>query len=599
MKYRKMLKVLLFGLMALMLVLSVASCKTETAPEVEESTAEETEVEEAEEAVAEEPEAEEPAAEEPVAEKTSITILISDNPGEFNGYNLGSGYEESIGEMVMLSLAEVDPDGNVFPELATEIPTVENGGVVMDEETWVTTVTWHLREDIYWEDGEQVTADDVIFTWDAMVAEEVWSASADATESVVMLDDFTVVVTYAYPNPEYDIHFGGENFFIYAEHYCDAEQGYYVWNCTNQPLSAGPYILKEWITDDHLTFVRNENYYEEGKPYIDEVIFRIVPEESVKRAIMDEGDADLHFWPAENNSVSYQEVGNGTKWTASPSNRWAMKLFPNTKAWGEEETPHAFLADKRVRHALRMAIDVDILIDDIFLGFGEPVWTEFFRPPFNSCGIPRPEFDPEGAIALLKEAGWEDTDGDGVNECHGCPYAEEGDLMIMEFVIWSGYGETLELAQQFIAEAWSDIGLQTELQSYESAVLWSAPEEGGTELAGNFEMDMWDGGYGEKEPTGYLWDYYYYAEESSWNLSNWTGAEAEEVGALIDELYTTDEEYRQEVFCDMARIIEEELPQIMLFSTLEQHGLSERLQGVLPTAFDVVTWNIADWTVTE
>ena len=99
-------------------------------------------------------------------------------------------------------------------------------------------------------------------------------------------------------------------------------------------MSAGAYVLEEWVTDDHLTFVRNENYYEEGKPYIDQVIFRIVPEESVKRAIMDQGDADMHYWPAENHAISYQEVGNGTKWAVSPTDRWVMKLFLNTKAWG-------------------------------------------------------------------------------------------------------------------------------------------------------------------------------------------------------------------------------------------------------------------------
>ena len=70
-------------------------------------------------------------------EKNSITILIYANPAEFNGFNIGSGLEEAIGEMVMLSLAEIDPMGNYYPELATEIPTLENGGVVMDEETWV------------------------------------------------------------------------------------------------------------------------------------------------------------------------------------------------------------------------------------------------------------------------------------------------------------------------------------------------------------------------------------------------------------------------------------------------------------------------------
>ncbi len=566
----------------------------------EEPTAEEPA---AEEPAAEEPAAEEPAAEEPVDEKTSITILIPDNPAEFHGYGAGTGFEEVISEMVMLSVSEIDDQGNFYPELATEIPTVENGGVVMDEETRETTVTWHLREDVYWEDGEQVTADDVMFTWDAWVAAEIWSGDLDATESVEKVDDFTIVVNYYFPNPTYALHFGGEDFPIFAEHYCDADQGYWEWDCNRQPLSNGPYTLLEWIPDDHLTFVRNENYFEEGKPYIDEIVFRIVPEESVKRAMMDEGDADIHYWPAENNAISYQEEGNGTKWVVSPTERWIMKLFPNTKARGEppgeEEAPHAFLADKRVRHALRMAIDVDTIINDIFLGFGEPVWTEFFRPPFNGCGIPRPEFDPAGAAALLKEAGWEDTDGDGVNECHGCEYAEEGDLMTMEFVIYAEYGETLEFAQQFIAEGWANIGLQTDLQIIEGTVLWAQVEDGGTELAGNFEMDMWDGGYAGVDPTGYMWDYYYYASDSEWNLANWTGEEAETVAALIDELYTVDEEYRMEVFCDMALILEEELPSIVLFSTLEQFGLSDRLNGVRPTAFDIVTWNVADWTVTE
>jgi len=253
--------------------------------------------------------------------KTSVTILIPDNPAEFHGYGAGTGFEEAISELVMLSVAEVDDLGNYFPELATEIPTVENGGVVMDEETWETTVTWTLRQDIYWEDGEQVTADDVIFTWDAVQAAEIWSSASDATESVVKIDDFTIEVNYYYPNPEYAIHFGGEDFPIFAEHFCDADQGYYEWDCNRQPLSSGPYILKEWIADDHLTFVRNENYYEEGKPYIDEVIFRVVPEESVKRAMMDEGDADVHYWPAENNALSYMEEGNGTKWAVSPTER--------------------------------------------------------------------------------------------------------------------------------------------------------------------------------------------------------------------------------------------------------------------------------------
>ena len=543
----------------------------------------------------EQPATEEAAPPEPAPEKTSITILIPDNPVAFNGINTDTGYEQALGELVMLSLAETDPEGNIFPELAAEIPTIENGGVEFDEETWTMSVTWKLRDDVYWADGEQVTADDVVFTWDALVEAGAWIPAMDYTESVEKIDDFTFKVNYyeGYVFPNYKLQFGGEDFFVYPEHYCDAEAGFYEWNCDDQPLSSGPYILEEWVADDHLTFVRNPNYFEEGKPYIDEVIFRIVPEETVKQAIMLEGDADLHFWPAEPASDVYKEPGNGTVWAKSPTERWVMRLIPNLYVKGDRSTLHPFLSDTRVRQALRMAIDVNTIIEDIFHGYGEPVWTEFFRPPYV-CDIPRPKYDPEAAAALLEEAGWTDTDGDGIRECHGCPNAEEGTVMKMEFAIYAEYGETLELAQQLIAENWKAIGVDTELQMIEGAIMWAEEEDGGTEIAGKFEMDMWDDGYPGIDPSDFIWSMYY--SGSDWNYGRWAN---EEMDALIDEFYTLDEEYRKEVACEMAEILDDELPQILLFSTLEMHGLSERLQGVQPSVNDPVTWNIADWTVSE
>jgi peptide/nickel transport system substrate-binding protein len=555
--YSKLLKGLVFGLIALILVIGAASCK--------------------------------PKAD----EKTSITILIPDNPVAFNGINTDTGYEQALGELVMLSLAETDPQGNIIPELAAEIPTLENGGVTFDEDTWSMTVTWKLRQDVFWADGEQVTAEDVVFTWN-VVAAEAWTSAVDYTDYVELIDEFTFIVYYyeGYIFPNYTMQFGGEDFFIYAEHYCDADQGFYEWDCDKKPLSSGPYVLTEWVADDHLTFDRNPNYYEAGKPAIDQVIVKIVPEEPVKQAMMLQGDADLHYWPAEPASDIYKETGNDTAYVKSPTERWVMRLIPNLYVKGDRETPHPFLSDVRVRQALRMAVDVDTIIEDIFLGYGVPVWTEFFRPPFNTCDVPRPEFSLDGAKALLKQAGWEDTDGDGINECHGCMYAEEGDLMSMEFAIYAEYGESLELAQQLIHEDWKSIGVDTELQIIEGAIMWAEEEDGGTEIAGLFELDMWDDGYFGNDPSDILWTFYY--SESDWNYGWWAN---EDMDMLIDEFYTLDEEYRKEVACDMATILEDELPQILLFSTLEQHGISDRLQGVLPSANDPVTWNIADWTL--
>ncbi|RME44647.1 MAG: peptide ABC transporter substrate-binding protein [Chloroflexi bacterium] len=533
-----------------------------------------------------------PAEEQAPPQESSITILIPDNPVAFNGVNTDTGYEQALGELVMLSLAEVDPDGNVYPELAAEIPTIENGGVVVDEENGTMDVTWKLRNDVYWADGEQVTADDVVFTWN-VIAEQAWTPAVDYTDSVEKIDDFTFVVHYNAVFPGYLLHFGGEDFFVYPEHYCDASQGFYEWDCDNQPLSDGPYILEEWVADDHLTFVRNPNYYEAGKPAIDKILVRIVPEESVRKAMMLEGDADIHYWPAENSAVEYQSPDNNVDLLVSPSGRWVMRLIPNLTAYGDRESPHPLLSDVRVRRAIRMAVDVDTIIRDVFMGFGEPVWTEFFRPPYV-CEVPRPKYDLEAAAALLEEAGWIDTDGDGVRECHGCQNAEEGTLASLQFAIYAEYGETLELAQQLIAENLNNIGIATELQTIEGAIMWAPAEDGGTEESGNFDLDMWDDGYPGIDPTDFIWTFYF--SESQWNYGRYA---SEEMDALIGELYTLDEDYRRETFCQIADKLEEDLPQILLWSALEMHGVSNRLGGVQPSVNDPLTWNVADWTLGE
>jgi peptide/nickel transport system substrate-binding protein len=209
-------------------------------------------------------------------------------------------------------------------------------------------------------------------------------------------------------------------------------------------------------------------------------------------------------------------------------------------------------------------------------------------------------FDLEGAAALLEEAGWTDTDGDGVRECHGCLHAEEGYTMSMEFAIYAEYGETLELAHQLIGEALESIGFDLELSLIEGVIMWAPAEDGGTELSGNFDLDMWDDGYPGLDPTdNTFWAFYASeatAENEGFNVGRWVN---EDFDTWLWEAYTLDEEYRQEVFCEMAPILEEELPQILLWTALDAHGVSNRLQGVLGTVNDPLTWNVADWTVTE
>jgi peptide/nickel transport system substrate-binding protein len=535
-------------------------------------------------------------------EETSIVILIPEDPGVFNSLVTDTGYQQMLMELVLLGLTDIDPQGEFYLELAAEMPTIENGGVVVDEEAWTMDVTWTLRDDIYWADGEPVTADDVIFTWNAIADPEfgIWAEGIDYTESIEKIGDYSFVAHYNTVYPNYRIQFGGENFGVWPEHYCDADQGFVNWDCNRDPLSSGPYILEEWATGDHLSFVRNPTYFEEGKPHIDRIIVQIVPDDSVAKTMMLEGDADFQMWPTETGADDYEASPN-VEVSFAPSERWVMRIFPNLAAKGSTdpvENPHPILSDLRVRQAIRMAIDVDTIVDEIFLGYSVPMWTEFFRPPYI-CEVPKPEYDPEGAVALLEDAGWTDEDGDGVRECHGCLNAEEGYPMSMELVIYAEYGEELELTQQLIAEMLGDVGIDLELSIIEGTVLWADYESGGLEQTGNFDLNMWDDGYPGVDPTDHLW-YYYFSESAEpdygWNIGRWMNEDAD---YWIDMSYVLDEEWRQYAFCELAQILDEEVPQILLFTAFDAGAHSTRLQGVQATVNDSHTWNVADWQVVE
>ncbi len=538
----------------------------------------------------------------PAGEPTSIVIAIPEDPPSFNGIVTDTGYEQMAMKLVLLGMAAVDPEGDVYPVLAAELPTIENGDVVVDEEAWTMDVTWHMRQDVVWADGEPLTADDVVFTWNALSDPEtgIWSPGSDYTDSVEKIDDYTFVVHYNTVYPGYLTQLGGEQIAIWPEHYCDAEQGFVSWDCNREPLSSGPYILQEWVQGDHLLLARNPNYFDPGKPYIDQIIIRIVPEQPVRKTMMIEGDADLNFWLDE---PTMQEIANAPNVVLDLSeySRWVMRLIPNEAAMGyidPVEHPHPFFSDVRVRQAMRMAIDVDTLVDQVFLGYSVPVWTEFYRPPYV-CNIPRPAFDPEGARALLEEAGWTDTDGDGIRECHGCLNAEEGYVMSSEFIIYSDYGESLELAQQIIAENLRAIGMNLELGMMEGGVMWADYASGGTEQNGEFELNMWDDGYPGNDPSDFIWSFYHSGAAEpdwGWNVVRWFNEDAD---ALIDESYTLDEEYRQEVFCQLAELLDAELPWILLFSTSENAAYSTRLQGPDASVNDIITWNVAEWQVVE
>lgn len=532
---------------------------------------------------------------------SSITIVIPEDPPSFNPMVADTGYDSLVMELVLLGMADIDPYGNVFPELAAELPTIENGGVIVDDDAGTMSVTWTMREDIQWSDGTPVTADDALFTWEAITdpVNGSWIPGIDYVDSIEKLSQYLFVVNYNTLYPNYLTQLGGEQIAIWPAHYCDLEQGFIAWDCGREPLSDGPFVLHDWLKGDHMTFHKNEKYYLAPKPNIDQVIVRIVPDDAVRKTMMLKGDADIDMWI--NTTVAKDLEGSDVvKVSMSPTDRWLMRMFFNLAQKGTVDssaTPHPILSDVNVRKAIRSAIDIDTINSEIYFGLATPVWSEFFRPPYQ-CNVPRPTYDLEAAKALLESSGWIDSDDDGVRECRGCSTgAPEGYKMEMEFITYPEFGEPLILTQQLIAEMLSDIGIKANISVVEGSILWDQAENGGIEQSGNFDMDIWDDGYPGIDPTDYIWEMYSQEALVPGFGNNVMRYNNPEVDALIDEAYTLDEASRKETFCAIAERLDEDIPMVYLFTTPNAEAYSARIEGVQSSVNDMVTWNIADWTL--
>jgi peptide/nickel transport system substrate-binding protein len=532
----------------------------------------------------------------------TITVVIPEDPPSFNALVSDTGYDGFVMNLALLGLAAIDPDGKVYPVLASELPTEENGGVVLDSDTGAMDVTWKMRNDVTWADGKPVTADDVLFTYTAMTDANTgtWFPGSDLVTGVEKIDDYSFVVHFSSVYPSYLTLFGGRQIVIWPAHYCKAEQGYQNWDCGREPLSDGPYMLKEWVTGDHLTFVKNPKFYQADKPQIDQIIVKIVPDTTVRETMMRQGDADLLMWATEQVADNLKDADN-VKVSISPTARFVMRLYINLAAKGTTDptaSPSPFFSDVRVRQAIREAIDVDAITGSVWHGFAQPEWTEFFREPYV-CSIPRPKFDPEAARAKLEQAGWIDENGDGVRECHGCQNAAEGTDFKFELTTYSEYGEPLLLTQQLIAENLKAVGIQADLLQIQGSVMWGDTSSGGTEQSGNFELDLYDDGYAGNDPTDFLWQYYASGSaepDQGWNVGRWINPDMDE---FLNEAYTLDEKARKDAFCQMGRLLDQELPEIMLFSTINADAYSTRLNGIQANVNTVVSWNVADWTISK
>ncbi|MEW5941858.1 MAG: ABC transporter substrate-binding protein, partial [Chloroflexota bacterium] len=190
-------------------------------------------------------------------EAATVTLVIPEEPTTLNYYAAEAAIVRQVAEATsMTGLATIDQNGEYQPVLATELPTLENGGLSKD----YLTVTWKLKPGLKWSDGEALTSDDIKFTWEVLSNPNsgalVGVGGFDLIASVETPDDTTAVVTYSAPYPPYLSQFA---YGLLPRHATGAPEEMVNWEWNRKPVGAGPFIVTDWQSGSSIVMERNPN----------------------------------------------------------------------------------------------------------------------------------------------------------------------------------------------------------------------------------------------------------------------------------------------------------------------------------------------------
>jgi len=314
-------------------------------------------------------------------------------------------------------LAAWDPEGNLVPMLAAEIPDLENGGVAKDG----MSVTWKLKEGVHWHDGRPFTADDVVFNW------EYASDPATATTTigrykdikVEKVDQFTVRVLFAKPTPFWADAFVGVAGMIIPKHLFDAFKGGNSREApTNlKPVGTGPYRFVDFKPGDMVKGERNPAYHEPNRPYFDTIEMKGGGDAvSAARAVIQTGEYDyawnmqvedqillrLEKGPDAHGGIEIVAGGNIEHILLNSTDPW-------TEIDGERSSPkttHPLFSDPAVRQAMKLLVDRTSVEAHIYGRTGIATGNYVNNPKRFVSPNTKWEFNVEKANKILDEAGW-------------------------------------------------------------------------------------------------------------------------------------------------------------------------------------------------
>jgi peptide/nickel transport system substrate-binding protein len=517
----------------------------------------------------------------------TATITFFEEPDSLNPYYTDMWFAANAIDLFLVGLWRFDDQVQPNLEMAAEFPTVENGGLSEDG----LTLTYKLRPEAKWSDGEPVTAHDFVFTYDMITDEAntvITSYPYDTyIDSMTALDDHTLQIVMtepfvAWPTGFFSLLHILPKHILEPVYEAEGTIDNAEWN-RNPTVSNGPFILKEWKAASHLIFEANPNYWR-GRPKLDQIFIRIVPDTEAQMAAIQAGDTDIGVFLSAADKPDIDALGN-VEMVSVPSGymeSWFFNLDPNTN--------HPAMRDVQVRKAIVMAVDRQKIIDELFYGLYEIPKTYWYdNATYDDPTLEPIPYDPEEAKALLDEAGWVDTNGDDVRD-------KDGEELVLRYSTTAG-NELREATQVVVQQMLAEVGVKADIVNYSYDTIWNSYGDDGPIATGQYDIAQWsDGAYDYPDPnTPYFLCDQFPSDESPDGL-NWYGCIPE-----LDELFqkqavTADVKERAAIFHEIARIMRDEVIWIGLRTDPDLWSLNTRLKDVRLSGADPF-WNAFEWDV--
>ncbi|HJF31887.1 MAG TPA: peptide-binding protein [Sporosarcina psychrophila] len=486
-------------------------------------------------------------------------------PTLFNPYYSTDTSSSTLEGFMFSGLVTVDEDFNPEGDLA------ESWDFSDDGLTW----TFHLRKNVKWHDGEDFNADDVVFSYGIPLNEGYVGPRGlpfEIIDEINKVDDYTVEFVLSEPYAPF-ITITAQ-FEVLPEHILGdvpiADLGKDKFN-TKEPIGTGPFKFKEWKEGEYIELVANDDYFL-GKPKLDGIIYKIVPDMNTLMAQLEVGDINMMgISPQYIETAKRLEEKGKIVVSSGPANAFEFIGY---------NLRNELFQDKMVRQALTHAIDkasiVEALLDGagtVADGPGSPAnWA--FNPD-----VPKFEYDPEVAKEMLKEAGWE-PNSTGVLEKDGKNF---------EFVLkTTSANEVRQQIAEVVQQQLNEIGIKVSIEVLE----WSAYVEQTSPPLWNFDAIVagWSIG-SDPDPT---WFWHTSEIENGLNYSGYSNKKVDEL--LSENTKVSDLDERKRIIAEADAIVAEDQPNTFLYYVEGSLANAPSLHGPSYNASNTY-YNIHEWYI--